>query len=249
MTSINGLTAQAPSLLDKAAVWSASKPKYFFETIANVCFYASKAFPQIKEFGRTSQSISGFKGFFGVPGAIKGARDIVHDIYTGKKKPVRDYVGSVCFVVSDSIDGVKAAVWSGIASVSKSTLQLLGRIKNVVAIVGLSNSVYNDTNKLIKLGKIDPNQIEKKSVKDVDLSKKIKAKWLSAEKNKVWWTREKSIMGIALCTLGLAAAGIAVTPWVFAGFATASIAGKMLSHFNQQEAEFWDRKLVEQVVV
>lgn len=236
----------APDVITKFSKWAEEKPKYFMEACSNVLWYASQMFPEFSVIGKTSSTLSNAKAFFGIPGAVKGTLELVGDWVNEKEKPLRDYVGSVGYIISDAIDGLKACVWSGVTSLDKNVSDVLGKIKNISAIIGLSNSVYNETQKLEKLAKIDPKNINV-AVHDKAEASEIKAQWLTAETNKVWWNRERNIMGIALCFLGLTASFCFVSPWIFAGAVSASLAGKMLTHFNKQEAGFWCERFAEQV--
>ncbi len=227
--------------------WAGDKPKYFMELLANASWYASQFFPKQEFFGDFSSGLVSAKGFFGIPGAVKGTYDLVQDWMVGKDKSIHDWMGGVGYAVSDAIDGLKAVVWSGAAVVDKGTMNILGKIKNVGALLGLTNSVHKDTVTLSKLSKIDPDNITSK-VKDKAEAKQIKAEWVNSETNRVWWNRERNIMGVALCTLGLVASAVAISPWIFAAFVTVGVTGKMMTHMNKQEAGFWQTRFAEQVV-
>lgn len=238
---------QPPAVETMFPIWAGEKPKYFMELCSNVLWYASQFFPEQEFFGQTSSTLGNAKSFFGIPGAIKGSYDFALDVLNGKDQSIHAWIGSVGYIVSDAVDGLKALTWSGAVAVDKATMNVLAKIKNLGAILGLTNSVHQDTVKLQKLSKADINNIES-NVKDKEEAKQIKAEWVTAETNRLWWNRERNVMGIALCTLGVLAGAVTISPWIFAAFVTIGVTGKLMTHFNKQEASFWSDRFAEQVV-
>ncbi|MBM3192260.1 MAG: hypothetical protein FJZ63_06405, partial [Chlamydiae bacterium] len=249
---VNTTQATLPSFSEKSDAWIGDKAKYFFETLANVTDYL-KAVPGVAPINAQFKACKSVLAF---PAAVKGMMDLYDKIKNGGEK-LRNLVGSACYVVGDALDGLrgfshfifdgslgtplKGQAWEQASYIRRAMPAIFSKlefIRNVTGLVGLSNTVYNNTLKLKELSKVDPNKIEHKVVSTTQATV-IQQHMLQAEIGNQASDRLRNVSALAMCVLGLlgpvlvAAVGVSVSPWVFVGLGSIGVIGKASMYFHK----------------
>lgn len=234
----------------KLTGFAEDKAKVFFEAFANISFYLGKL-PKFSLFGsqyNPESFVEAEKGFknaktiLSLPNAARGAFSLYETFSKGKaefKKTLTD----VCFFVGDSIDSIKGLKEYGVVtSVSKSTFEVLDRVKNLAGFIGISKSIEDNIVELNNLKKIDPSKIGAAPVKNREVAKEIKKRWVVSEIKTKQCDLLKNITGLALVALSMT---IGYLPWTFALLGSVSVGGKVMNYMHKNDASFWHKKYAE----
>lgn len=240
---------QSLDFSDKFISWAGEKPKYFVELMVNSLQYLelwNKFSPSSLYADLPINSFllnKSMRPFFGAVDAMKGITEVARKTFNKSYQSASEVASSVSYTISDTVDLLSVLNYLSIAKINSTVLSF---VKNVSALVGLGIDINKARYTLDKLSKVDTNNLPTVDEKNKPEAKIIKAEWVKAETNRVWWERVKNISGACLCTLGLfdmMVFGVPLVAWTVLG--TTSLTGKMKLHFDKLEADFWEKRMVQ----